>query len=40
MEQIVISIAAQVFGAALVALATALVNRLVDRFVGPAPVPA
>lgn len=40
MEQILISIATQVLGAALVALATAIANRFIDRFVNPAPVPA
>ena len=40
MEQILINIAAQVLGAAAIALATALVNRFVDRYMKPAPVAA
>jgi hypothetical protein len=38
MEQVLIGIATQVLGAALVALATALVNRFVERYVTPGAV--
>ena len=34
------SIAAEVLGAAVIALATALVNRLIDRYVNPGPIAA
>lgn len=40
MEQILINIATQVLGAAAIALATALVQRLIDRYVKPGPVTA
>lgn len=40
MQAVLINIAAQALGAALVALVTAVVNRLADRWATPAPVAA
>jgi hypothetical protein len=37
MQAVLVNIAAQVLGAAVVALVTAMVNRLAERWLAPAP---